>query len=143
MASSAKITTTIQTQRLIAMGTSSSGPLYLHMVKLEAKVETQAKRNASGSIVKVRTGNLRSSIHPGTEVRGTKLVGLVIADAEYALPVHEGSKAHDVVPTRKKVLAWKGAGGSKNKPNLVFAKRARIPAQPGRPFLRDALDVIR
>lgn len=136
MPSSARITPQILADRLMALGTSPAGPIYLHMAKLGARVETRAKQNLSGAMVKVRTGNLRSSVHPTTEVRGTRLVESVIADAEYAVAVHEGSKAHDVVPVGKKVLAWKSATGP------VFAMRAHIPAQAGRPFLVDALTVI-
>lgn len=136
MASSARVTPQIQADRLMALGTSPAGPVYLHIAKLGARVETQAKQNVSGTMVKVRTGNLRSSGHTVMSVRGTKLVNQVIFDAEYALAVHDGSKAHDVVPVGKKVLAWKSATGP------AFAMRAHIPAQVGRPFLVDALTVI-
>lgn len=137
MPSSAQVTTSIQVNRLQQLGTSRAGPLYLHMVKLEAKVETQAKRNASGLIVRVRTGNLRSNIHSDTVIRGTTLVGQVIADAEYALAVHEGQQPHDIVPVRAKVLAWQGAGGQ-----MRFATRVRHPGTHARPFLSDALRAI-
>lgn len=139
MASSARISVEVQTDRLIALGTSSAGPLYRRMVSLDAQVETAAKRNASGPIVKVRTGNLRSSIHSAIEVRGTVLVGQVIADASYALAVHEGSKAHDIEAKSAKALRWTAPGGSKKNPNIRFAKRVHIPEQRGRPFLTDAL----
>lgn len=138
MTSSARITPDIQVDRLIDMGRSSAGPLFMHMVKLEAKVETAAKRNASGPIVGVRTGNLRSSIHPATEVRGTLLVGIVAADAPYALAVHEGTKEYDIVPVRAKVLAWKPPGGG----GPIFSMKSHQPARKGRPFLTDALTAL-
>lgn len=129
----ASITPNIQADRLMALGTSPAGPIYMHMVAGGARVETAAKRNASGAVVKVRTGNLRSSIHTEIHIRGTILVVAVNADAAYALPVHEGQKAHDIVPTRAKVLTWQGAGGQ------MFAASVRHPGTKGRPFLRDAL----
>lgn len=135
---SARVNVNIQTNRLEDLGKSSTGPLFLHMVKLEAKVETAAKRNASGPIVGVRTGNLRSSIHSATEVRGSLLVGIVAADASYALAVHEGAREHDIAPVHAKVLAWTPAGGS----GPVFATRAHQPARRGRPFLVSALDAL-
>lgn len=137
MASSARITVNIQTSRLEDLGRSASGPLFMYMVKLGAKVETAAKRNASGSIVGVRTGNLRSSVHSSTQVRGSKLVETVAADASYALAVHQGTRAYDIVPVQAKVLAWKGPAGP------VFATRAHHPATKGRPFLTDALSAIK
>lgn len=137
MASSNQITPDIQVQRLTALGTSPAGPLFRYMVTLEAKVETQAKRNASGSIVGVRTGNLRSSIHSDTVIRGTTLVGQVIADAEYALAVHEGQRAHDIEPNRSRVLAWQAPEG------MRFATRVHHPGTRARPFLTDALQVIK
>lgn len=136
MASSSRVTTTVQSNRLMALGTSSAGPLYLYSAKLGAMVQTQAQRNLSGLMVKVRTGNLRSSGSTTTEVRGTKLVESVIFDAAYALAVHQGSRAHDVVPRSARVLAWQASGGPQ------FAARVHIPAQRGRPFLSDALKVI-
>lgn len=136
MASTAKILTTIQASRLQALGSSRTGPLFLHMVKLEAKVETAAKRNASGPVVRVRTGNLRSSIHSATEIRGAQLVGQVIADAEYALAVHEGQRAHDITPTRARALAWQAPGG------MRYARRVHHPGTKPRRFLSDALSAI-
>lgn len=137
MVSTARVVTTIQTDRLISLGTSPSAPLYRHMVTLEAKVETQAKRNVSGSMVKVRTGNLRSSGHSATVVRGTRLVGQVIFDAEYALAVHQGTRPHDITPVRARVLAWQAPGGTQ------FATRVHHPGTKGRPFLTAALSAIK
>lgn len=137
MASTAQITPDIQIQRLQALGTSPAGPLYQHMVKLEAKVETRTKLNASGPIVRVRTGNLRSTIHSATQVRGTTLVGQVIADASYALAVHNGQRPHEIRPVHARVLAWQAPGG------MRFARRVHHPGTRARPFLTDALDAIR
>lgn len=137
MVGTAKITPNIQTARLRALGTSSAGPIYLYAVKTGARVQTQAARNLSGSMVKVRTGNLRSSLHATTEVRGSLLVESVIADAEYALTVHQGADAYDIVPRGARVLAWRSSSGPQ------FAARVHIPARKGRPFLADALKVIK
>lgn len=137
MASSARFIPDIQVQRLQQLGTSPTGPLYLYMLKNEALVETQAKRNVSGSMVNVRSGNLRSSIHSTTQVRGTKLVGTISADAAYALAVHNGTAAHDIVPVNGRVLAWEAPSGT------AFATIVRHPGTKGKPFLTDALTVIK
>lgn len=138
MASTARITVDIMTDRLLALGTSPAGPLYVRMVTLGARVQTKAAQNLSGSMVKVRTGNLRSSLSSATEVRGTLLVETVTADASYALDVHEGTRPHLILPRTGRVLAWKPASGGP----MVFSTRARHPGTTGRPFLADALDVI-
>lgn len=137
MPSTARVTPDIQVARLQALGTSPAAPLFRYMVTLEAKVETRAKQNLSGRMVNVRTGNLRSSGRAETAVRGATLVGSVIFDAPYALAVHNGQKPHEITPTRPGgVLAWQAPGG------MRFARRVRHPGTRGRPFLKDALDVI-
>lgn len=136
MVSSIRIVPNIQLSELQAMGTSRTGPLYLFAVKTGAKVQTQAAQNLSGKMVKVRSGNLRSSLHSTTEIRGSLLVESVIADASYALMVHDGTEAHDIVPREARVLAWQGASGP------AFAMRVHHPGTAGRPFLTDALSVI-
>lgn len=136
MASSAHVVVDVQPAQLERLGRSSSGSVYAYAVRLRAKVETAAKKNASGPIVGVRTGNLRSSIHSTTEIRGALLVDTIAADASYALAVHKGAKAYDIVPVKAKVLAWKSPAGN------GFAMRVHMPARKGRPFLTEALRVI-
>lgn len=136
MPSSARVTVNVQSSRLEDLGKSVTGPVYAYAVRLRAKVETAAKKNASGPIVGVRTGNLRSSIHSTTEVRGRLLVDTVTADAAYALAVHKGTRAHDIVPVKAKVLAWKSPAG------MAFAMRVHHPGTRPRPFLVEALKAI-
>ena len=59
---------------------------------------------------------------------------VIAALQPYALPVHEGSKAHTVYPKKAKALRWYGPDGSP-----IFAKSAKIPARAGRPFLSQNL----
>lgn len=134
---SAKITPDIQIQRLRDLGTSPAGPLYQFAVKIGARVQTQAARNLSGLMVKVRTGNLRSSLSSTTEVRGTMLVETIAADASYAAAVHQGQRPHDIEPREARVLAWPGADGP------AFATRVHHPGTSGKPFLTDALSEVR
>lgn len=140
----ADIDLTVDRARLIAMGTSRAGPIFRHMAALGARIESKAKRNASGAIVKVRTGNLRASIHTDMSTGPASVKGVVEADAPYALAVHEGQKPHDIRPLtvrvgsgrnrRGGVLRWTGPGGQPR-----FATRVHHPGTHARPFLRDAL----
>lgn len=141
MASS--IDLTVYRDRLQALG-RAPGPVFRHMVTLGARVESKAKRNASGLVVKVRTGNLRSSIHTDLRTSTGSITGIVQADAPYALAVHEGQRPHQITPNtvrvgsgrgaRGGVLAWTGPGGRPR-----FATRVNHPGTHGRPFLADAL----
>jgi hypothetical protein len=123
---------------LTRWGVNPQGPVFRHMVALGATVETQAKRLASGALVKVRTGNLRSTISTSTEATSTRITARVLAAAPYALAVHEGTAPHTIRPRNKKVLCWRPPGGG----DLVFARQVKHPGTKARPFLRDALPAI-
>jgi hypothetical protein len=129
---------TVERQRLLDVGKSPDGAVYRHWVTLMARVDALAKRKLSGEYVQVRTGNLRSSQRPPTVVmHGARIIGSAVNDASYAAAVHNGSKAHDVVARRKKVLTgWRYQG------RTVFTPVSHIPAQRGRPWLRDALTEV-
>jgi Bacteriophage HK97-gp10, putative tail-component len=60
-----------------------------------------AKREAPAA-----TGRLRRSI---SYVAGGEARYIVSPNVPYAVPVHEGSKAHLIQPVRKRALFWKGA----------------------------------
>lgn len=101
----------------------------------QVRTVTLAKQNAPR-----RTGDLGRSIQPGPIDSDS---GTVVAHAAYAGFVEKGTRAYDVVPVRKSVLAWGGprrltgslsAGGSATN----FAKRVHIPARAARPFLGPA-----
>lgn len=133
-----RITTHVDLNALMRLGSDPAGPIFRHMVSRGADVESAAKRNASGAVVKVRSGNLRSSIHTETpEMREGRIVVAVTADAAYALAVHEGTRPHDIVPKTKRVLAWQGPAGP------VFSRRVHHPGTKPKPFLDDALNVVR
>ena len=53
----------------------------------------------------------------------------------YGVYVHEGTKAHAIVPREKKVLRFVGRGG------IVFAPRVRHPGTDKDQFLYNAADV--
>lgn len=61
--------------------------------------------------------------------------------ANYAAPVHEGSRPHTIVPTRRKALRFAPGGGStlSGRPRrgaaVVFARRVRHPGNRGNPFM--------
>lgn len=96
--------------------------------RAQRRVLLNAKQRAP-----VNFGNLRNS-HKATPivVSGTKVSGAVVADAAYALPVHEGSRPHVIRPAGAKVLSWIGGNGR------VFAREVHHPGAPPRPWLRNA-----
>jgi hypothetical protein len=131
----ADIDLTLYRDRLMSLGSGPVGPIFRYMVTLGARVDARAKRNASGPIVKVRTGNLRASIHTDIRTTAGTIKGVVQADAPYALAVHGGQKPHTIVPRRAGgVLAWRSPGGQPR-----FARRVQHPGTHARPFLTDAL----
>lgn len=64
-----------------------------------------------------------------------KLEGQVYSNQPYAHLVEFGSRAHTVKPRKKKALRFLRGGP-------VFTKRARIPAQSGKPFFKPAYDYV-
>ena len=62
---------------------------------------------------------------------------VIAALQDYALPVHEGTKPHDIRPKNAKALRWFGADG---KP--IFAKVVHHPGTPARRFLTDNLHLF-
>lgn len=85
-------------------------------------------------LCRANTGRLRSSIRFWLDTMGGQVVGVVGTDVEYALYVHEGTKAHVIEPRNKSVLRFQVADG-----RVVFAQRVNHPGTRGNPFLRDAL----
>lgn len=86
-----------------------------------------------------RTGNLGRSIRIG---RVTPNEAETIAGASYALFVHEGTRAHDIVPRTKKALRFPADSGSATLGGRVrsggkvrFAKRVRHPGTKANPFM--------
>jgi hypothetical protein len=86
-----------------------------------------------------RTGNLGRSIHIG---RVTPKEAQTIAAASYALYVHEGTRAHDIVPKNRKALRFPADSGSATLAGRVrkggkvrFAKRVRHPGTKANPFM--------
>jgi len=90
---------------------------------------------AAKTLVPVRTGALKASIHPDAVRRsGPWSVSTgVSADAPYAAPVHEGAQPHVIRPRNARALRFEVEGG-----RVVFARRVNHPGQRAQPFLRDA-----
>lgn len=104
---------------------------------------TWARQVTARAVLKapVDTGNLRRTIHPEpVETVGPFRARVaVVADANYAIYVHEGiaSPRQFIVPIRAKALRFY----IKGKP--VFASRTRVSdKQRGRPFLRNAAEEV-
>ncbi len=124
--------------------------------RLDAVASSEGRRQILGTIALAavgyskheaprRTGNLSRTIRLGsvsdtsaTIVAGGQGVG-------YARAVHEGSRAHDIVPRRKKILAWPANAGDRRLTGtarsgttaFIFARRVRHPGtKPNRFMVR-------
>ena len=82
--------------------------------------------------VPVKTGQLRRSI-----TLDYKPISVAIyPTVKYALPLHEGSKPHVIVPVRKKVLAFRKGG------KLIFARRVNHPGYKGNRFVERTVNAV-
>ncbi len=109
--------------------------------ELQARVQ---RDYLSGQVLKVRTGRLRTSITQGQPDSRSRFESTPLTSYAYVgtnvsygrIWEYEGIPAHDVVPVRAKALRFVIGG------EVLFRKRARIPAQGPRPFLKPALAAI-
>jgi HK97 gp10 family phage protein len=99
-------------------------------------IETQAlvQQKLSGSVLKVRTGTLRSSVNFKVDQTATAVTGTVGTAVKYA-GYHEFGVPHswEIRPKSARALAFELNG------KTIFAKRVIHPPLPERSFLRSAL----
>ena len=94
---------------------------------------TRRVYNRTVVLTPVRFGLLRAQNKMTVRVVGRSVVGEVFNETEYALAVHDGSPARTIVPRRKKALRFEVDG------KVVYARKVRMPARRGRPFMYRAL----
>lgn len=101
---------------------------------IENALQDGTKDIARGARQRVsqRTGRLKKSIKTGFNRRIPE--GTLRAKTPYAHIVEFGAKAHMVRPKNKKALTIFADG------MVLLRKRARIPAQKGRPFIRPSFE---
>ena len=75
-----------------------------------------------------KTGHLRRSITS----RATRDRGVIGTNVSYALPVHEGSRAHVILPRVRKALAWPGVAHP--------MRSVAHPGTKGNPFFERAIE---
>lgn len=128
----------INREKIIALGSTPGQPLHRWMTVTLAQIDARAKSYLSGEMVKVRTGNLRSSQFSRIEMVGETLTGVLENVASYAAAVHDGTQPHEIRARNVKVLTGWSFRGSP-----VFTPVVHHPGTTGRPFLRQAMtDVI-
>ncbi len=81
-----------------------------------------------------RTGQAEESIHTAVEEHGGKIVGMVYTSLPHAVYLHQGTKAHTIVPRAKEALRW--TDGKK----FVFAKRANVSGIKADPYIFNAYE---
>lgn len=82
-----------------------------------------------------RNGRLKDAVQ--TTIGGSGMEARVYLDgniAPYGVFIHEGIRAHDIFPKRRKALRW--VDGNK----FLFAKRVRFPGWDPDPFIYDAFE---
>lgn len=82
--------------------------------------------------VPVRTGKLKKTVKQ--RFSAAKMTGEVYSNLPYAHLVEFGFKAHTVRPKKKKAMKVSQMGGD------FFTKKAEIPKQNARPFLKPAYE---
>lgn len=82
--------------------------------------------------VPVRTGKLKKTVKQ--RFSAAKMTGEVYSNLQYAHLVEFGFKAHTVRPKKKKAMKFSQMGGH------YFTKKAEIPKQSARPFLKPAYE---
>lgn len=94
-------------------------------------------RKLSGTVLNARTGNLRRSVfvRNAEEVSSTTISAFVGvgSEAPYGKILELGSRPHEIVPNRAKVLRFVVDG------KTVFARRVQHPGMPPKPFLIPSL----
>jgi len=108
---------------------------------LQRKVQVD---KLTGQVLRVRTDRLRGSISPSSGesasrfvFTSTSAIAYVGTKVPYGVAWERGISAHDIVPIRAKALRFEIGG------EVVFSKRAHIPAQAARPFLQPTLYELR
>jgi phage gpG-like protein len=126
-------------QRLIARLTALPEQVRISLgrviTKLAIEVERNIKLKLSGSVLNVRTGVLRASIHHQVLMSATSVTATIGTGVNYAR-IHEFGVPHSwEIPKLKsaRVLAFEVGGES------VFTRRVTHPALPERSFERSTL----
>lgn len=81
----------------------------------------------------VHHGNLRAHNQQRVRQVGLRAIGEVFNDAVYAHAIHKGLPEQTITAKVKKVLRFEING------EVIFAKRVKLPATKGRPWLYRAL----
>lgn len=134
---------------LYKMLQSPVGPVYADIVRRSNRVLNQARRNCP-----VDEGRLRASL--GREIirHGSTVVGRVGTNLPYAVFIHEGTGIYagkgPIRPVRARVLRWpvknnSGRGRRRYRAGATaaYAYARQVKGQPGRPFLRNALEAAK
>jgi len=82
--------------------------------------------------VPIKTGDLRRSIMLSYKPIAVR----VFTEKEYAVPVHEGFRAHEIIATRAKFLRFKGRDGE-----YVYVKKVWHPGFRGDPFMQRTIEI--
>jgi phage gpG-like protein len=139
------VDTTKATARLDKMDKALHDALRAKALVLRAKLWTLVRQKLSGDVLNVRTGDLRSSIFQDEPENSADRVTERVAQGAQVKygKIHEfggKTKAHEILPTKKKALHFFGGFGMYGVTE-VFAKKVNHPGSviPERSFMRSSL----
>lgn len=101
-----------------------AGSVGRHMKKIGQKIVVGAK-----TMVGVRTGNLRKSIHMRQGLRGRVQYVSVGSNLKYAAAHHEGTKPHEITGSVGRIMRF-NVGGT-----VVYARKVNHPGTKPRKYL--------
>lgn len=101
-----------------------SGMVGRHLKKIGLQILTGAK-----TLVGVRTGNLRRSLHMRQGLRGRVQYVTVGSNLKYAEAHHEGTRAHRITSPSGRIMRF-NVGGS-----VVYARKVEHPGTKPRKYL--------
>lgn len=101
-----------------------NGSVAKFFTKRLVQATAQARREAP-----VKTGELRSKIDWKIGKDGRGLFGVLRAYAAHAVPVHQGTRPHVILPKRGRFLRFTSGG------RVVYAKKVNHPGTKANPFL--------
>lgn len=122
--------------KLAAMFRSQDGPVMRHVGIVATSVQGEAKRrvgyNAEKPPGEQGGAHLRDTIVKRFVQEGTRPVWRVGSEHPIAALHHDGTRPHEIVPRRARLLRWAKAGV------VYFATRVQHPGTRPNPYLEDA-----
>lgn len=139
------VTAKFDARKMAELLRSPAGPVYRFMIRKGDEIVAEARREAPVGKVDMfgrgHPGNLRASIVKRIQT-GDEVTIFVVAEAKYALWVHEGSVPHRI-PASRKALVFEYPTGSGQAVRIPVGRAVNHPGtHPNRFLIRAAQNVL-